>query len=336
VRIAIISREFPRATAWGGMANFYSQFAEALRSFDVEVEVFAQGLTGSYTEVVNGVTVHRVRPEYKGRPITSMNGEPLGFDVFVRMLSEALCRSFLQRHQERPFSVVEGHDHLGLTAFLPSSLNVPVFLTGHTTLSVFNRLPGFMLDFRGSLEAVSALEYEAHLRADKIRFLSRDLLERTCALFPGIRDKSEVVYNPTRVPNRAEIHFRPLQNEQLEFLFVGRLETRKGVHLFAEAMPKVWNKFPNARLTLVGQNCTYEQAGTSMQEYLTEAWESFDPKNWRFMGQRPKPYVETLYLKTSFVVVPSLYDNSAFSAQEGMAHGRCILCSKAGGTPEYL
>ena len=56
----------------------------------------------------------------------------------------------------------------------------------------------------------------------------------------------------------------------------------------------------------------------------------------RYYGKLSKVDLGNLILENSFVIVPSLYDNSAFAAQEAMAYGRMVLCSDKGGTSEYV
>src|SRR5262249_50612735 len=176
-------------------------------------------------------------------------------------------------------------------------------------------------------------EYSAHLQADRIRFLSQDLFDRTCALFPGISHKSSVVSNPCHIPER--IDFSAFESNPCSFLFVCRLEPRKGVQLLPAALRIVWRQFPRVTVTLIGQDIYYKVARLNMSEFLKQ--ECGDRENQLFfLGWRPKPEVDAITQLHPYVLVPSLYDNSAFAAQEGMAHGRCVLCSDSGGTKEYV
>ena len=332
MRIAIISREYPRQSAWGGMANFYTQMAQALKKQGHHVEVFSQGFQREYVEVVDGLTVHRVQARLGGRYISGMNGEALPFHRFTKALAERLALCFSARHKQIRFEVVEAHDHLGVSCALPS-LGIPVFLTGHTTLAVFESIPDFHLGVSGSTVEVCKQEYKAHLQADRIRFLSRDLKQRTCALFPDIYHKSSIVYNPCRIPERIE--FSAFETRPYSFLFIGRLEPRKGVQLLPDALRTVWREFPDVTVTFVGQDIYYKVAHSSMSEFLKQECRN-RANQLVFLGWKPKSDVDAITQLHPYVLVPSLYDNSAFAAQEGMAHGRCVLCSDAGGTKEYV
>ncbi len=332
MRVAIISREYPRQTPWGGMANFYTHMAQALKVQGHVVEIFSQGFHKEYTEVVDGISVHRVQARLGRRYISGVNGEQIPFHHFTKALADRLAHSFLAHHRETRYDVVETHDHLGVSSALPS-LDIPIFLTGHTTLAVFDSISGFHLGVKGSMVEVCKQEYRAHLQADRIRFLSQDLLHRTCTLFPGICQKSSVVSNPCQIPETIDLS--AFENNPYSFLFVGRLEPRKGVQLLPKALRIVWRQFPAVAVTFIGQDIYYRVAGLTMSEFLKQ--ECGDRANQLvFLGWRPKPEVDAITQRHPYVLVPSLYDNSAFAAQEGMANGRCVLCSDSGGTKEYV
>lgn len=332
MKIAIFTREFPHLTAWGGMANFYRHMAEALREAGHHVEVFAQGFHGEYSEVVDGITVHRVQAKHRGRYLAGMNGDRVPFDQFCHGLARQLAAAYRQRDRAVGFEVVEAHDHLGGASEL-GVLDVPLFLTGHTTLTVFASLPACGVRIHGSLRAVAEQEYRAHYFADRIRFLSGDLRDRTCALFPEIREKSSVVFNPCRVP--ALVSHGAFDTPAPEFLFVGRLEPRKGVQFIPAAVRELLGDFPGVRVTLIGQDCFYPEQQMMMSDWM-KARLGDTAGQLNFLGWKPKAEVEAAMERCPYILVPSVYDNSAYAAQEGMAWGRCVLCSDAGGTKEYV
>jgi glycosyltransferase involved in cell wall biosynthesis len=58
--------------------------------------------------------------------------------------------------------------------------------------------------------------------------------------------------------------------------------------------------------------------------------------NFNYFGFLDKDELGKKILENSVVIVPSLYDNSAFAAQEAMSYGRFTICSNKGGTSEYV
>lgn len=332
LRIAFLTREFPRLTPWGGISNFYTHMAHSLKNREHHVEIFAQGFHGEYDEVVEGITVHRVQAKHQGKYLQGMNGDDIPFHVFTRSLAQQIAQSFLKRHKQVRFDVIEAHEHLGISAYLPRS-TCPVFLTGFTSLAVFYTFPENQFQLNGSIVDVAAQEYDAHLKADRIRFLSQDLLERTCRIFPGIEHKSTVVFNPCGIPERISYH--AFHDAPRSFLFIGRLEPRKGAQLIPDALKIVWQSFPDVTVSLIGQDCFYPSFRGTMREYITTTLGD-RARFIQFLDWRPKHELDQLIQEYPYILVPSLYDNSPYSAQESMALGRCVLCSDAGGTKEYV
>src|SRR5450631_1165519 len=60
MRIALVTREFPPDTSWGGIGTFYGHFAQALARAGCDVEVFCQSISAERIEQGVGYRVHHV------------------------------------------------------------------------------------------------------------------------------------------------------------------------------------------------------------------------------------------------------------------------------------
>lgn len=111
------------------------------------------------------------------------------------------------------------------------------------------------------------------------------------------------------------------------FLFIGQIETQKGIFLLLETFKKI----SDPRLTL-----TIAARGDSNQ--FAQAKEmSVDDKRINFLG--PLSYLETEKIKaeTDFLVVPSLcYENSPTVIYGAHASGLRVIAAAIGGIPELL
>jgi glycogen(starch) synthase len=115
--------------------------------------------------------------------------------------------------------------------------------------------------------------------------------------------------------------------------FSGRLESRKGVHILAEAMDGVWQRFPDARLVLMGEDRTFE--GAPMSEHLRRiAGERQDRLH--VLGRQPPERLFPAIAAADVVVLPSLWENFALAGLEIMALGKPLIVSDAGGFPEMV
>lgn len=92
-------------------------------------------------------------------------------------------------------------------------------------------------------------------------------------------------------------------------IFVGRLVEKKGVHVLIDAFRTVSDRYPAARLSIVGdgpERTGLERRVTELR--LTECV--------RFLGAQPQASLPALYTSAAIAVVPSVVDR--FGDQEGL------------------
>jgi glycosyltransferase involved in cell wall biosynthesis len=115
--------------------------------------------------------------------------------------------------------------------------------------------------------------------------------------------------------------------------FSGRLESRKGVHVLAQAMRRVWSEIPDARLVLLGED--REWHGRPMSGYLRElAGPYVDRLHW--MGRQPPERLFPALGAADVVALPSLWENHALAAIEAMALGRALVATSGSGFEEMV
>ena len=149
--------------------------------------------------------------------------------------------------------------------------------------------------------------------------------------------------------DRARIHVVPLTLpmdfserastdvvvEDQTILFAGWLNERKGLHRLLQAMPKVLEVYPRARLTAIGGTVKF---GESYQKRLDDI---MDTNGFRdqvtFTGHLPPSEIKSFMQKTQVVVIPEQYQNmSPLLMIEAMAMGKPVVISRAGGIPEFI
>jgi glycosyltransferase involved in cell wall biosynthesis len=139
------------------------------------------------------------------------------------------------------------------------------------------------------------------------------------------------MYNPCKIPET--IHYDAFKQYKLKILYFGRLEERKGVQLLPQICTILQKNQIDFELNIAGNDSTYK--GSSMLKYLEKEFLNFNI-NFNYFGFLDKDELRKKILENSIVIVPSLYDNSAFAAQEAMSYGRFTICSDRGGTSEYV
>ena len=178
--------------------------------------------------------------------------------------------------------------------------------------------------------------------ADRLNYaLGRYLWKRTCThasaipvSVPEAREFLPEVKHTPLIPLGVDTEiFRPNENDTsgaaLEVLFVGHLETRKGVEDLIRAMARVGQNVPTATLTVVGAGSQAEHLHhltkrLGLQEVVT------------FKGLVPFDKVLPHYQSCSLFCLPSHGEPFGVSILQAMACGKPIVSTRAGGVPSFV
>lgn len=153
--------------------------------------------------------------------------------------------------------------------------------------------------------------------------VSSDYLADRLRLNPSATRIQKCTYGIPLLNYSAPVNFDNL-------LYMGRLSPEKGVEHLIQAMPRIRDAIPQAKLTIVGSG----PAQSSLQELasrlgLAEAI--------AFIGQVPNNQIENYYASASIVVVPSVWaEPFGLTGLEAMSVGRPVLASRIGGITEWL
>lgn len=121
-----------------------------------------------------------------------------------------------------------------------------------------------------------------------------------------------------------------------EIVFFGRLETRKGIELFCDALDRLVSdaSLKKARVTFMGKVATVNQieSRTYIQKRAAK-W----PWQWDIVSNLDQPGAMK-YLKQPgrLAVIPSLMENSPYTVLECLGGGIPFLASRVGGIPELI
>lgn len=124
----------------------------------------------------------------------------------------------------------------------------------------------------------------------------------------------------------------PLKKEETknDLLYVGRLEIFKGVDYLVDSMQEIVKKYPDAKLRIAGD-------GTEKENLISLTKKLKLENSIEFMGHVNRDGIEKLYIDSSILVVPSVWDE-AFGkiGIEAMSVGRPIIASNVGGISDWL
>jgi len=111
---------------------------------------------------------------------------------------------------------------------------------------------------------------------------------------------------------------------------LGRLEKNKGAEYVLRALKEIIKGIPSVRLTILGSG-PQEDSLKKLSKKL-----GLD-KYVMFIKQVPNEEVEKYYLRSSIVVVPSVWmENSPVVIYEALSFGKPVITTNRGGNPELI
>jgi phosphatidylinositol alpha-1,6-mannosyltransferase len=181
----------------------------------------------------------------------------------------------------------------------------------------------------------SFAEKRALLGAHRILCISEYTRRQMLRFFPGLPAERLIV-----VPNTFDPFFAPALNDQVSMapfatpriLTVARLartDTYKGIDTLIEAMPLVRQKFPMARLRIVGKGDDLPR----LQALVQRLGVGFAVD---FTGPLDDEALRAEYAVCDLFALPSRKEGFGLVFLEAMTYGKPCLGARAGGTPEVI
>ena len=322
--IALVCREYPPETAWGGMATFTYHLAHGLADAGHRVAVITGGRPLVRQDHDGRVDVVQIEPRLGGArdSFESLNRRgwlTYGPLVFLHGLGAVRAIDALEE-AHGPFDVLDLADHAA------DGLAPALYCHGPRTVRLYSPwalLAGMGLyGDAGNEAALPFLESALLHRATLLTSPSEDLAARTMTMFD--------LHSPfAMVPNPIDAdHFSPAAPREgnVRVCFVGRLEERKGIHTLLAAIPAVLAASPDVEFEIIGPD----------DDGLADTVAPKHRGRVHFQERVPLSELQLVYQRSSLAVVPSLYDNSPYTCIEPMACGIPVVGTSAGGTAEYV
>jgi glycosyltransferase involved in cell wall biosynthesis len=339
MRIALISYEYPPDTLVGGIGTYAAQMSRLLAAAGHDVHVFAGTPHRGGTSLDGGVNLHRV--ETRDRSAFSRRLAPI----------------FAAEHARNPFDVMEGPEYLAEAR--PSWLaagSPPLVVKLHTPTYLLQRIdregrpgrnPAWTRKLKRRLRPWIWRVRPGYPFRDDIEYLHAR--EADCRIAPSA-DLARLIAQDWRIPP-SEIHVLPnpflpsrefleLQRQSLarQVTFLGRIEWRKGILAFTQAMPCVLRNFPQARVAMVGWFYLSDEPGdeTHTQEILLRMLENPPQEQITQLGPAAPNEIPSILARSAVVVLPSLWENFPYACLEAMSAACAIVASRNGGMREQL
>ncbi len=346
LRVCIASYEFVGPTKTGGIGTAYTSLAEALAEAGHEVTVLYLGLRDPEADTPFSHWVDH----YAGKGIRFVELPEAELPRVYYGHFEAK-RSYLaymwlsETDRERAFDVIHfpetlGHGYYSLLAkrqgwaFARATIAVGVHSSTYWVMEI-NRVPfltgqEFAADFleRASVALADVVISPSAYMVDWMQSWGWKLPER---VFVQQYVRSRVVADG--VEPRADA-----AGGIDEIVFFGRLETRKGVELFCDALDLLAAEgaLPGISIAFMGKQTVID--GRWAKEYLARRGRDW-PWRWRVLDGFGQPEA-VAYLRGDGIrrlaVMPSLADNTPNTVMEALALRIPFIASRVGGTAELI
>ena len=122
----------------------------------------------------------------------------------------------------------------------------------------------------------------------------------------------------------------------IQLLYVGRMEHRKGTIDLLRALPLVYKKMSDFRLTLVGSDRPHAPGNRTFAEYADAELPPAIRRRVTFEGVVDDDRLDRYYRECDFLVAPSLYESFGLIYLEAMRYGKPVIGCRVGGIPEVV
>jgi glycosyltransferase involved in cell wall biosynthesis len=167
--------------------------------------------------------------------------------------------------------------------------------------------------------------------AHAVSAISRHLADHLSQVCRFPREAITVIPYPMDVDwMRLAQHSQRGDDQEVALMAVGRLERRKGSDLLLRAMNGVWERYPEAKVYLVGS-----EAGLTRDQLLLMVPEG-KRRQVIFPGFVPRECLPGYYKQMAIYVAPTQYETFGYTILEAMACCLPVVSTRVGAIPELV
>lgn len=333
-----VSQEYPGGRM-GGVGRYIHQLARTIAGFGHHVHVLTRGEGHDRVDFEDSIWVHRPVP--RDAPAPPPDGMAMPAQIWAHattMLAE--LRVVMSR---TTVTAVYAPIWDCEAAAIVLDGSVPV-VTGLQTMLRFwlDSHPhhaddaDFVRDF-----ATPVLALESHLLRE-----SAALHANSAAIARDIAAAYDVALDPSRtevVPLGLEDWFcapgvvpDPLPNGALRLLFVGRLESRKGIDVLLDVLPRLLRRHPGLHVDLVGNDTIPASDGRTYRAAFEAELPMDLAARVRFHGEVADERLRGFYRACDIFVAPSRFESFGLILVEAMMFGKPVVSCRTGGITEVV
>jgi glycosyltransferase involved in cell wall biosynthesis len=315
MKIAFLTPEYPhlKTGTSGGIGTSIKNLAKGLlaEGCSIRVLVYGQNEEGIFDD--NGICIQQIR------------------NVKFKGLSWYLTRKKLEKiinslYQQKEIDLVEAPDWTGITSFVAAKCPIVIRLNGSDTY--FCHLDNRPVKWNNKFHEKRALK-----KADALLSVSQFTADKTNEVF-GL-DKEFTI-----IPNSIDMSlFNPNSNDNATdiILYFGSLIRKKGLLELPFIFNEVINKYPKAKLVLVGRDVPDIISGNpSTWHMMKELFTKQALTNVDYLGSVPYQDIKKQINGATVCVFPTFAEALPVSWIEAMAMEKPIVASNIGWATDVI
>ena len=338
LHICIISKEFPPFSDTGGVGTLYYHLASELLILGHKVTVITAGERDERFKQGNFSVQFLEKKAFLFRRNQPANSENLSWSLQIH-------NSAWQIHQETPIDIFDSAlwdtEALALS-LIESEKRPPIILRMVTPFSIVSKTNDWDIPNDTFNQYKSA---ERHLleNADMLIPISNSISD-TIQSEHNLKKDRKWVYNRCGITHwplfKVNSNYDKIGNENIEissllkkysktFLFIGRLEKRKGIDTLLEA----------AKEFLLLEDVALIIGGNDPDNWKQKFYHQIEPSahdKLLFLGKISDSLREKLFAHTFCLLFPSKYESFGLVPLEAYVHCLPIIASRAGAIPEVV
>jgi hypothetical protein len=317
----------------GGIARFTYALAKGIASIGHDVHIIALGRDHNTVDFEEGVWIHRIVPEPK-----SLLNLPDSFHVsqFNLDYAYAVYREIKRIAQHRKVDLVEAPiwDNEALICLLDPEIKTIINL--ETTLKVAVETHE---EWRNNPDVEKQIEIEKFVleNAKYFHSISNAVAKTIEEKYELELDRSSMGVVPLGLPDQSYNYQKKRFDENIQILFVGRLEYRKGIDILLQAIPVLCREHPNIDFVIVGDDTLPAGTDKPFKDSFIKKYQnaSFIDRV-TFSGKVDDEILFQQYADCDIFVAPSRYESFGLIFIEAMMFSKPVIGCNAGGMKEII
>lgn len=339
--ICLVTQDYPPGQN-GGIARNMFHLGRALAAKGHHVHVLTKAKGRSTVDFEEGVWVHRVAIRHYPAPDPSPiapHKVPSHIWNYSETMMEEVDAINEKRHVDMVYSPLWDCEPLGF-----------VLEQKYPTLVALQTSMRFWLESQPLKEAdekwmsefgrpIIAMEELILERAPMLHANSQAIVADIRRSYPIALEEQRLFHSPHGMEDW--IKGMPAsdmpEDGKTRLLFVGRLESRKGIDTLLAVAPELLKKHPMAVLDIVGDDTVLRPDGTTYkEEFLEQSLPSDILERIVFHGRVEEDELLAFYRDCDVFLAPSRYESFGLVFLEAMVFGKPVVACAAGGAVEVV